>query len=58
MKGTLALRLYALTLLLAILWVLLGAPFSPEEWLDIPHRLSLMAAQLPGRMAGIFSRWR
>lgn len=58
MKDLFLLRLYALLLLLALAWVLLGAPLLPAEWQDIPHRLSLMAAQLPGRMASIFTHWR
>ena len=50
-------RLYAFVLLAALLWVLLGAPLLPAEWQDVPHRLALMARQLPGRMASLLAHW-
>lgn len=57
MKEAIILRLYALVLLAALLWVLLGAPLFPAEWQDIPHRLGIMAHQLPGRMCFMLSLW-
>ncbi len=57
MKEAFVTRLYALLLLAALLWVLLGAPLFPAEWQDVPHRLTIMARQLPGRMATVFSFW-
>lgn len=57
MKDALITRLYALILLAALAWVLLGAPILPEEWQDIPHRLTVMGRQLPSRMASLFSLW-
>lgn len=58
MKDWLKVRLYAFLLLLSLVWVILGAPLLPAEWEDVPHRLSLMAAQLPSRMASVFTHWR
>lgn len=57
MKGAFITRLYALVLLAALLWVLLGAPLFPAEWQDVPHRLTIMARQLPGRMIFLLSLW-
>ena len=57
MKDLFLTRLYFLLLLAALAWVLLGAPLLPAEWQDVPHRLAIMARQLPGRMANLFALW-
>lgn len=57
MRGELILRLYATVFLLTFVWVLLGAPLLPAEWQDIPARLRLMLAQLPGRTTTILRSW-
>ena len=57
MKDAFINRLYAFVLLSALLWVLLGAPVFAAEWQDVPHRLALMARQLPVRMVNLFAHW-
>ena len=57
MKDAFINRLYAFMLLAALLWVLLGAPLFPAEWQDVPHRIVLMARQLPGRLASLLAHW-
>lgn len=57
MKEVFITRLQVLLLLVALAWVLLGAPLLPAEWQDVPHRLAIMARQLPGRMTNLFALW-
>lgn len=57
MKDLFLTRLCILLLLAALAWVLLGAPLLPVEWQDVPHRLAIMARQLPCRMANLFALW-
>lgn len=58
MRDGFVLRLYAVLLLAALVWVLLGAPLLESEWQDVPHRLHMMGVQLPGRMGRILALWR
>lgn len=58
MRNGLVIRLYAVLLLIALVWVLLGAPLLENEWQDVPHRLQMMLVQLPGRMGSVLSLWR
>lgn len=58
MPDALVLRLYGILAVLLLLWVILGAPLLPAEWQEVPLRLRIMLAQLPGRMAGILLLWR
>lgn len=58
MRNGLVIRLYAVLLLIALAWVLLGAPLLENEWQDVPHRLQMMLVQLPGRMGSVLSLWR
>lgn len=57
MRDVLVTRLYLLLLVLALAWVLIGAPLLTAEWQDVPHRLHIMVLQLPVRMSGIFAHW-
>lgn len=57
MKDVLILRLYALVLLLSLIWLILGAPILPVEWQDVPNRLAIMSRQLPRRMGAILVHW-
>ena len=57
MKDALAVRLYALLLILSLLWLLLGSPILPAEWQNVPRHLTLLAHQLPQRMLGLFAYW-
>lgn len=58
MRDGFVIRLYAALLLVALVWVLLGAPLVDSEWQDVPHRLQMMLVQLPGRMGSVLSLWR
>lgn len=58
MRDGFVVRLYAALLLMALVWVLLGAPLVESEWQDVPHRLQMMLVQLPGRMGSVLSLWR
>lgn len=58
MRDGFVIRLYTVLFCIALVWVLLGAPLLESEWQDVPHRLHMMAVQLPGRMGSVLALWR
>lgn len=54
---TLPLRFYALLLALALLWLILGAPLTAEEWRAVPAVAQRLLRQLPARMGVFLRQW-
>lgn len=50
-------RTCLLLLILSTVWLLLGAPLTPDQWRSAPLELRQSMLQLPVRMHYIFSRW-
>lgn len=55
--GTLPLRYYALLLALALLWLILDAPLTAQEWRAVPAVVQRLLRQLPARMGVFFRQW-
>lgn len=55
--GTLPLRYYALLLALALLWLILDAPLTAQEWRAVPAVAQRLLRQLPARMGVFFRQW-
>ena len=56
-KNNVPLRLAVLLLCVVVLWQMLGAPRTAEEWQAAPLQLELAWNQLPARTGRIFAQW-
>ena len=52
-----SLRWPLLLMLLALLWLLSGAPLSAPEWAEIPAHWGRLLRQMPRRMGLLLARW-
>ncbi len=50
-------RIAALLLVLALLWVALGAPLTEQEWAAAPQRLRLALLRVPSQTVRVFRLW-
>jgi stage II sporulation protein D len=56
-KNNIPLRLAVLLLCVVVLWHMLGAPRTAEEWQAAPLQFEMAWNQLPARAGRIFSQW-
>lgn len=52
-----SLRWPLLLMLLALLWLLSGAPLAAPEWAEIPAQWGRLFRQMPRRMGLLLARW-
>ena len=52
-----SLHMYIFMMILSTLWMLAGAPLTPEEWAALPDNALHVLLQTPRRMLAILSCW-